>query len=112
MLKENVNKCSTLDLDDMVVTHFGMKLEERCFERNSEMNSYSRAITAVRLEIERNTKAETLFPMIAKSTASKTTETNKSTTIHECKGSNQVDGKEDTKNGNYMIIHMNYLSNL
>ncbi|XP_031626067.1 uncharacterized protein LOC116342547 [Contarinia nasturtii] len=63
-LKENVKKTSELDLNDMALTHFGMNVEERCFNKNRNVASYSRAITASRLEIERYTSRNILFPMI------------------------------------------------
>lgn len=73
-LKENVKKTSTMDLDDMVMAHFGMCVEERCFEKNRNLASYTKAITAARLNIERYTSAKKLFPMIADSVQAKESE--------------------------------------
>lgn len=64
-LKENVEKTSSLQLDGMTFTHFGMKVEESCTLKVQSMESYTRAITTARVNIERYTANRILFPMIA-----------------------------------------------
>lgn len=67
-LKENVQKASTLNLDDLAITHYAMRVEENCLDKSrGSIASYTKAITEARLKIERFTSAEKLFPMIADS---------------------------------------------
>lgn len=76
-LKENVSKTSNLELDDMLMTHFGISIEEQCYAKNPGLDAYSRAITMARVNIERNTTMKKLFPLIAKTIKPKDCETTK-----------------------------------
>lgn len=65
-LKENVNKTSKLDLDDLILTHCALKLEENCRDKcQGSPHLYTKAITAARIKIEQSTSRNQLFPMIA-----------------------------------------------
>lgn len=64
-LRENVKRTSDLNLDDLMLTHFAMKIEEDCHEKNRDSAAYIRALTMSRLSIERCTCEKKLFPMIA-----------------------------------------------
>lgn len=74
-LRVNVEKTSNLDLDDMVLTHFGISVEEECYAKNPGLNAYSKAITRARVNIERHTTNEKLFPLIAETMKPKDGET-------------------------------------
>lgn len=66
-LKENVKKSSDLNLDDDMLTHFAMRIEEDCFNRNRNFAAYTKSLTLARLSIEKFTATKKLFPMIAES---------------------------------------------
>lgn len=74
-LKENVKETSNLELDEMVMTHFGITIEEECYAKNPGLDAYSKAVTRARMSIEKSTTNKRLFPMIAATIQPKANET-------------------------------------
>lgn len=95
-LKQNLKKTSDLQLDDMVLTHFGMSIEESCFARNRNLGAYTKSITIARVNIEKYTNMSRLFPMIAETMQIENKENKKE------KEKNVVDTSVDNNNGKFV----------
>lgn len=67
-LKENIKKTlENVNVDALVIQHYAIAIEEDCFSKYlSNLATYTRSITAARLNIERCTANQQLYPAISK----------------------------------------------
>lgn len=66
MLTENVKKTTKLDVSKDLIAHYSLVIEESCYEKcHGLLSYYTKAITAARLNIEKCTASEKLYPTIA-----------------------------------------------
>ena len=97
-LKENVKKTSKLDLDDLILTHCALKMEENCRDKcQGSLHLYTKSITAARIKIDQSTSRNQLFPMIV-----------------ECVPANEENIVPAAKNNNgkYARVHWAYAAQL
>lgn len=110
-LKDNVKKTSTVNLDDLVMTHFGMNVEAKCCEKNYGITHYTKEITAARINIERCTAQRQLFPMIAQSLHVNESETIAATEKRKTEKRNKMD-TTTVNNNNGKIIDKYWFCNV
>lgn len=66
MLTENVTKTTKLHVGKDLIAHYSLVIEEDCYYKYRDAASYTKALTAARLHIEKCTANKKLYPTIAK----------------------------------------------